>query len=212
MADTLNVKERDTRGKRNARRMRGHGGIPAVLYGHGEANRSLTVAADEMAAIVRHGGRVVELHGAVNEKAFIRALQWDTYGQEVLHVDFTRVSEHERVEVMVVVELRGQAAGVKEGGIVEHFVHEVEIECEALSIPDRIEVKINELRVGDSIAAGDLQLPPGAKLISGAEAVVVQCIEARLEDEDADAVAPGAAEPEVIGRKADEEEEAKAEE
>jgi len=204
MADTLNVKSRDTRGKRNARRMRGQGGIPAILYGHGEANQSLTVEADEMAAIVRHGGRVVELNGAVNEKAFIRALQWDTYGQEVLHVDFTRVSEHERVEVMVPIELRGQAAGVKEGGIVEHFVHEVEIECEALSIPEHIEVNINELKVGDSVTAGDLQLPPAAKLLSDADAVVVQCIEAR--DEEEEAVAPGSVEPEVIGRKADEEE------
>ncbi len=207
MADTLNVKMRDTRGKRNARRMRGQGGIPAVLYGHGEANHTLTVVADEMAAVVRHGGRVVELHGAVNEKAFIRALQWDTYGLEVLHVDFTRVSEHERVEVKVAVELRGQAVGVKEGGVVEHFVHEVEIECEALSIPDRIEVNINDMKVGDSVTAGDLQLPPGAKLISDSEAVVVQCIEARLEEEEAgEAVVPGAAEPEVIGRTTEEEE------
>jgi large subunit ribosomal protein L25 len=206
MADALNVTLRDGRGTRNARRTRRDGGVPAVLYGHGEATQSLTVAADEMAAVVRRGGRVVELHGAVNEKAFIRALQWDTYGLDLLHVDFTRVSEHERVEVKVSVELRGQAAGAKDGGIVEHFVHEIEIECEALSIPDRIEVNINELKIDDSISAGDLLLPPGAKLISDPEAVIVQCVEARAEEEET-AAAPGVAEPEVIGRKAEEEEE-----
>ena len=210
MADTLNVKMRDTRGTSNARRMRRQGSIPAVLYGHGEASHSLTVGADEMAVVVRHGGRVVELGGALSEKAFIRDVQWDTHGLEVLHVDFTRISEHERVEVKVAVEVRGQAAGVKEGGIVEHFVHEIEIECEALSIPDRIEVNINDLTIGDSVTAGDLQLPSGVKLISDAEAVVVQCIEARTEEEEQDAaVAPGAAEPEVIGRKAEEEEPSK---
>ena len=113
-------------------------------------------------------------------------------------------------EVKVAVEVRGQAAGVKEGGIVEHFVHEIEIECEALSIPDRIEVNINDLTIGDSVTAGDLQLPSGVKLISDAEAVVVQCIEARTEEEGQDAaVTPGAAEPEVIGRKAEEEEPSK---
>src|SRR5690349_18533126 len=101
MAEALNVKKRETRGKRNAKRMRYAGTIPAVLYGHGEETKSLTVVADEMALVVRHGGRVVELKGAVNEKAFIRAMQWDTFGTEVLHVDFTRVSEHERVEVKV---------------------------------------------------------------------------------------------------------------
>jgi len=206
MSDILNVKMRETRGTRNARRMRREGKIPAVLYGHGEANHGLTVEADEMAAVVRHGGRVVELRGALSEKAFIRDLQWDTYGLEVVHVDLTRVSEHERVEVKVAVELRGHAAGVKEGGVVEHFVHEIEIECEALSIPDRIEVNINDLMIGDSVTAGDLPLPSGARLISAAEAVVVQCVEARAEEEEEEAaVAPGVAEPEVIGRKAEEE-------
>jgi large subunit ribosomal protein L25 len=208
MAESLNVKLRDTRGTRHARRLRRGGSIPAVLYGHGEATHSLTVVADEMAAVVRHGGRVVELRGAVNEKALIRELQWDVYGLHVEHVDFTRVSEHERIEVKVRVELRGQAAGVKDGGVVEHFTHEIEIECEALSIPDRIEVGIHELKIGDSITAGDLQLPPGVKLISDAEAVVVQCVEARPEEEEGAAAAPGAAEPELIGRKAEEEVEA----
>jgi large subunit ribosomal protein L25 len=75
-----------------------------------------------------------------------------------------------------------------------------------LSIPDRIEVSINELKIGDAITAADLQLPPGVTLISDPEAVVVQCVEARPEEEEAVAAAPGAAEPEVIGRKAEEEE------
>jgi large subunit ribosomal protein L25 len=185
--------------------VRREGGVPAILYGHGEENRSLTVVGEEMAAVVRHGGRVVELKGAVNEKAFIRALQWDTYGQQVLHVDFTRVSEHERVEVKVRVELKGQAAGVKEGGVVEHYVHEIEVDCEALSIPDRIEVNISELKIGDAIHAADLRLPPDVKLISDPEAVVVQVVEARAEEEAEGAPAPAAAEPEVIGRKAEEE-------
>src|SRR5262249_29782339 len=143
MAEALNVSLRETRGKRHARRMRDKGTIPAILYGHGEANHSLTLSADEMKSVVRHGGRVVELRGAVNEKAFIRALQWDTYGTHVMHVDFTRVSEHERVEVKVTVELRGQSPGAKDGGVVEHFVHEIEIECEALSIPEKLEINIS---------------------------------------------------------------------
>ena len=187
--------------------MRRDGHIPAILYGHGEANRSLSVSADEMATVVRHGGRVVELKGVVNEKALIRDLQWDTYGADVLHVDFARVSEHERIEVKVKVELRGQAAGVKDGGVVEHFIHEVEIECEALAIPEKLELPIHDLKVGDSLSASDLRLPPGVKLISDPDVVVVHCVEARGEDEEI-APAGGAAEPEVIGRKAEEGEEA----
>ncbi len=205
MAEALNVKKRETRGKRNAKRMRFAGTIPAILYGHGEENQSLVVVADEMASVVRHGGRVVELKGDVNEKAFIRAMQWDVYGTHVMHVDFTRVSEHERVEVKVSVELRGQSPGVKDGGAIEHLVHEIEIDCEALSIPEKIEVNISELKIGDSITAGELKLPAGMTLISDPDDVIVHCVVHR--DEEEEAGEGGTAEPEVIGRKAGEEEE-----
>ncbi|MEX2112458.1 MAG: 50S ribosomal protein L25 [Pirellulales bacterium] len=207
MAETLNVKEREKGGKRESRRLRRTGGIPAVLYGHGEANKNLAVVADEMAAVVRHGGRVVDLAGAVQEKALIRALQWDTYGTHVLHVDFTRVSAHERIEVMVSVELKGQAIGVKDGGAIEHLVHEVEIECEALSIPEKLELNIAELAVDGQLTAADLKLPAGVTLITDPETVLVHCVEVREEGEEG-AAAAGGAEPEIIGRKAEDEEEA----
>jgi large subunit ribosomal protein L25 len=205
MAETLNVKARESGGSREARRLRKAGRIPAVLYGHGEATRPLLLTADEIASVVRHGGRVVELKGDVNEKAFIRELQFDTFGTHVLHVDFTRVSEHERIEVKVTVELRGQAAGVKEGGVVEHFVHEVEIECEALSIPEKLELNIQNLKVGDSLNSSDIPLPPGVRLVSDPDTMVVHCIQAREEEEEG-AGAGATAEPEVIGRKAEEDE------
>ena len=64
---------------------------PAILYGHGEACVNLALAEDEVKTLVRHGARVVDLEGAVNEKAFVRDLQWDTFGVEVLHLDLTRV-------------------------------------------------------------------------------------------------------------------------
>ncbi len=204
MAEALNVIKRETHGKRNAKRMRYAGKIPAVLYGHGEASESLTIAADEMAAVIRHGGRVVELKGDVNQKAFIRALQWDVYGTEVLHVDFTRVSEHERVAVLVRVELRGEAPGVKEGGVVEHVVHEINVECEALAIPEKIEVSVKNLKLGESILAGQVKLPAGITLLSDSDELLVHCIVHR-EEKESDAASEGA-EPEIIGRKAAEEE------
>lgn len=206
MAEALNVKSRDTRGKREARRLRLAGQIPAILYGHGEANQSLALSSDEMAAVVRHGGRIVELKGAVNEKALIRELQFDVYGVEVLHVDLARVSEHERIEVSVSVELRGQAPGTKDGGVVEFFVHEVEIECEALSIPEKLELNISKLGLGGALHASDIPLPAGVTLITEPDILIVHCVEARGEEEEA-APAGGGAEPEVIGRKAEGEEE-----
>jgi large subunit ribosomal protein L25 len=204
MAEVLKVVSRDSSGKREAKRLRRGGSIPAVLYGHGEATVSLSLPSDAIAAAVRHGARVVELSGAVNEKALIRELQWDVYGIDVLHVDFARVSEHERVELEVKVELRGQAPGIKEGGIVELLIHELEIDCEALSIPEKIEVNVRELHLNGAIHAGEIKLPDGVKLLSDPELLVAHCV-APAAEEELETSETGSVEPEVIGRKADDE-------
>ena len=146
-------------GKHSNRRLRYAGQTPAVLYGHGEANVCLSVPSEALAAALRHGSRMVGLTGAVNESAFIRDLQWDTYGTHVLHVDFTRISVDELVKVHLTVELRGQAPGVKEGGAVEQLVHDVQIECPAGAIPEKLYVNINQLKLNDTIAFSQLELP-----------------------------------------------------
>jgi len=101
MALQLAVESREAQGRHGNRRLRQSGKIPGILYGHGLDCVPLAVGADVLTAAIRHGSRLVSLTGAVNESAFIRDLQWDTWGKQVLHVDFTRISEHEIVEVRV---------------------------------------------------------------------------------------------------------------
>ncbi len=204
MAEVLNVTKREPKGKRDARRLRASGIVPANLYGHGEENLSLAIHADEVRAAVRHGARVVDLQGAVKEKAFIRELQWDTFGTHVLHMDLTRVSVDERLTVTVPVELRGQAEGLKEGGVVEMVIHEVEVECLAIEIPEKLFLRVNSLKLGDSLMASAIELPSGVKLISDPDELVVHCVHAVTEEELEAGGAEGA-EPEVIGRKAEDE-------
>ena len=204
MAEVLQVEVRETRGKRNARRMRKEGKIPAILYGHGEASVSLSVPAAAVELVVNQGGRLVTLAGEVDETAFIRELQWDVWSRHVQHVDFTRVSAGETVEITLAVELRGEAPGVKEGGVVEQLLHEIHMTCPVTSLTEKLTVSINGLKLDESIKVSDLELPAGSKLIGEAEAVVVQCItpvEAPEEEE-----AAGENEPEVIGRKEEESE------
>lgn len=205
MSEVLNVTVRDTRGKRNARRMRREGKVPAVLYGHGEAVISLTVSAEEVGGVVRHGARVVDLDGAVKEKAFIRELQWDVYATHVVHLDFARVSADEKVQVEVNVELRGEAPGTKDGGVVTQMVHHVEIECPVIAIPEKLTVSIKGLNLGSSLTAAEIELPAGATLISNPDAVVVQCALPKQEEEITTGMGESL-EPEVIGRQAAEEE------
>jgi large subunit ribosomal protein L25 len=208
MALQLAVESRNTQGKLNNRRLRRSGKIPGVLYGHGLENVSLAVSDEELTAAIRHGSRLVGLTGAVNESAFIRELQWNTWGTEILHVDFTRISEHEIVEVRVQVELRGEAPGVREGGVVVQHVHEVEIACPASVIPEKLAVNINHLKLDESITLAQLELPQGAKILADdLEVVVVECVIPQELPEEGVGEA-GEGEPEVIGAKDKEEGEA----
>ena len=209
MAELLNVQLRESRGKRNAKRMRRSGQLPAVLYGHGKDSLSLMLVADEVGAAIRHGSKLVELKGkGISESALIRELQWDALGNDVLHIDFLRVDASERLTVQVAVELRGEAPGSREGGVVEHLAHQVEIDTPATSIPEKLHVNINGLQLGDSIAAGQIEdLPSDAKLVTSADQVIVQCVMPAVEAEEDTEIVAGEVEPEVISRKAAEDEE-----
>ncbi len=205
MALQLAVQSRNTQGKHFNRRLRLSGKIPGVLYGHGLESVSLAVEADDLSAAIRHGSRLVSLTGAVSESAFIRELQWDTWGKHIVHVDFTRISEFEIVEVRVPIELRGEAPGVREGGVVSQLIHEVEIACPAAVIPEKLAVNINHLALEQEILLNALELPQGAKVLAAdLEAVVVHChIPVEMPEEGAAEAVPG--EPEVIGAKDKEE-------
>ncbi len=205
MAESLTVELRANHGKRHSRRMRRSGNVPAVLYGHGGEVFSLSVPHEQVATMVRRGSRLVELRGAVQETAFVNEMQWDVYGLDVVHLDFIRVAEGEKVKLHVKIELKGEAPGAKEGGAVELVMHELEIECPVGSIPEKLVVSVKELHLEQAITAADVVLPEGASLITDPDAVVVTCHKLADEAEEGVAVGEGA-EPEIIGRKAGDEE------
>lgn len=199
--DQLTVSVRSERGSRHARRLRRNGQIPAILYGHGKQEVSLTISTDQFSAALRHGSRVVDLTGEINESALIREVQWDAFGSEVLHVDFTRVVAGETVELTVGVELRGDSPGSAAGGILSQPVHELTLECPVQNVPESLVANINQLQIGGTVTAADLELPEGARLLCEPELVIAQCSQAV---EAPEAEAGGAIEPEVIGRTANE--------
>ena len=205
MAEVLNVQLRETRGKRNSHRLRQAGSTPAVLYGHGEPTVSLTVPTHEIETAWQPGESAGHpRRGGYSASPDPRDCNGIPGAFNVLHVDFTRISEDERVEVQVAVELRGEAPGLKEGGVVEHLLHTVYLECKATDVPEKLAVNINSLVLHGSITAAELPLPEEATLRCGLDTVVVQCVEPVAElEEDAEAI--GEVEPEVIGRKPGEE-------
>jgi large subunit ribosomal protein L25 len=205
--EVLHATVRQGLGTRASRRLRQQGQIPAVLYGHGKESVNLAIPHGEVEAMIRHGSKMVSIQGEVSSNAFVKEVQWDPLGMEVLHLDLTRVFVGEAVDVVVPVELVGEAPGAKQGGRVEQVTHEVEISCPAEKIPDKFEVRINSLELGQSITIDELELPEGAKMLSEVERVLVTCEEV-IEVEEAEVTTEVGAEPEVIGREEETEENA----
>lgn len=214
MADTvvLSTEKREGRGSRLASRLRKLNKVPCVVYGHKEATLSLSVDHDPLVHAIRHGSRVVDINvGGAVEKAQIVEVQWDHLGQDVLHVDFKRVSADERIEVEVPIKLKGVAPGTAGGaGLLDQPLHTLRIECPAISVPDAIMVTINELQVGQAIHIKELKLPEGVTALGDPDTVVVHVTEPRGEPEPT-AEAAESAEPEVITARKKEEGEAEPE-
>jgi len=216
MPSQIQTEIRDDRGTKNARRLRQSGKTPAILYGHGKENVAIAIDSSSLEVILRRGQRLIELAGAVNENAFVRDVQWDTYGVNLLHMDLTRVREDDTVEIDVSIELRGTAPGVSSGGVVSQAIYSITLECPVMEIPEKLEVNINELQLEEIITVADIEIPANCTLITDPGTLAVQCI-VRMEDEeevegdDVEGTEDGeqvvSSEPELIGGRPEDDDE-----
>ena len=210
MGKTLLLKAqiREKTGSDSALKVRKSGQIPAIIYGHKQEPVAVTLDAHNFIEGLHHGYRLMDVQiGKNTEKMIVKELQYDHLGKDIIHVDLMRVDVAETIRIKVPIELKGTAKGTQEGGIVEERTGALEIECRATDIPESIVVSVKELGIGNSLHAGDIALPEGAKLISPAETLVVTChvVIAAKTAEEIEAEAPTA--PEVIGEVKEAEEE-----
>ncbi|TWT74661.1 50S ribosomal protein L25 [Posidoniimonas polymericola] len=208
MSDILKAEPRDKVGKLHNRRLRATGKIPAVLYGHGEGSVSLTLAKEQLRTVLRHGGKLVELQGAASGQALLQDLQWDAFGKRLLHVDLLRVQAGDRVTVEIPVELKGEAPGENEGGVLEFIHHTVSIEVSPSQIPEKLHIDASGLHLGESLHADKIiDLPKDAKVLLDEQEVIVHCVPPAGEPaDDEEGAVGGGSEPEVIGKKEEDEE------
>jgi large subunit ribosomal protein L25 len=207
----LSVSKRTEAGTRACRNLRIQGIVPCNVYGHGQDPVPVKVEAEKVRPIIMAGAKVVELDlEGKPESCLIRDVQWDTFSNHVYHVDFLRVDATQRVIVEVPITLRGTSPGVVAGGHLETPLHSLTIECPALEVPDHIFVKIAALELDQILHVRDLtDLPPGVVVKNPGDLVVVH-VAKPMGEEDAKAGEAGTAEPELIRKKKEEEEAAKA--
>jgi large subunit ribosomal protein L25 len=186
-------------GSRVARRLRAIGRVPAVIYGHKQAVVPISLGRHDVLRLIKSHGHLADLDvGGTTETVLIRDVQWDHLGKEVLHLDFSRVSAEEIIETEVSVELRGQAAGLANGGILEQLVRSLSIKCKAGAIPDSLKIDISNLQVEEGIHVRDLVLPPDVTVSADPDVLIVHVVVRAAQPEPAEPGAEAAVQPEVI--------------
>ena len=197
METKLVAQRRSKLGTSSNCRLRASGFIPGNIYGHKQDPISVSFPAKETIALVRSTHRVVELElDGKFETAILRETQWDAFHKQLWHVDFMRVDANERVTADVDVVLRGTAAGVLAGGVLEHALHMVHVDCLAINIPEAISIKVQGLQIGQVVHVKDLDIPEGVKVLNSPDAIVVRVVSPIIVEVPATEAA--VAEPEVI--------------
>ncbi|HEU4433907.1 MAG TPA: 50S ribosomal protein L25 [Pyrinomonadaceae bacterium] len=209
----VQAKQREGRGKNDARRARREGMVPVTVYGGGGETVAAVAPARDLAAILRsESGRntifTIEVDGVGESEVMFHDRQIDPVKGRLIHADLTRLVKGQKIEVTVPLHLIGEPVGVKEKqGVLEQVIREIDVRCQPREIPDAIDIDVSNLDVHDTLHVSDIQVAEGIEILTDAELVIATV---GIVKEEA-APAPAAegeepTEPELIGKgKKDEE-------
>ncbi len=216
---SLSAKARPSRGKGAARTLRRDGRLPAVIYGHARESLSLSVGEREFERLLEKfaaENTVIELSidGSMS-RTLIREIQRHPVRRNVLHVDFQELVAGERVVVRIPIVLQGIPEGVRSsGGILSQILQELECRVDPLNMPGKIDVDVTDVAIGHSIHVNEITIPEGVEVIDEPEATICIVAAPKVEEEPpAPGIVPeAAAEPELIRKPKEGEEEGETEE
>lgn len=198
----IEAEPRDRVGTRYSKRLRQAGRLPAVIYGHGTQPTSVSVDAKSIIAAVKHGTHVIELRvGGSSETCLVKELQYGWMGDDVIHVDLTRVNLEETVRVSVALTFFAQPEAAKRpGAVLTHDVQQLEVECKVRDIPEGIRIDMSQME-GDVMTVAQVKLPEGVTAITDPHFAVVRVVTVTEEAAGEAAATTAGAEPEVLTAK-----------
>jgi len=201
----LIAKKRELEGTSNARRLRKSGFVPAVVYGGDKEPVSAELNTHDFEQILHHHSSEsvvidITLDGEGDISVLVKAVQHHPVTADVMHVDFQRVVVGQVMHLEIPVELVGDAAGVKEGGVIDHVMHSLLVECLPRDIVESIKVDISDMNIGDALHASDLDLGDKFKALVD-DSVIIATIAGPTVEEDEEGAVATSAEPEVITEK-----------
>lgn len=174
---SLKAAPRARSGSGRLKQMRREGWLPSVIYGKGTENINLKVDAKTFSDLLAHSTSEnilfnLDIEGEGVRLAFLQSVQHDPLSGKALHADFRAIDEKTEITAHIPTHLNGESKGVKAGGLVEQYVHAIEITCIPNDLPETIEVDISTLEIGDSLHIGDITYPKGVTPTHAADVVV----------------------------------------
>lgn len=187
MAKTLTLKAetRKRTGSGVLKQMRREGSLPSVVYGKGSENVNIKVDTKALTDMLANSSSAsilidLEIDGGAAQTAFLQSTQRNALSGELVHADFLAVTKGMKISASIPVEVHGEPIGVKSGGIIEQLIRDLDISCSPKDLPEKIDVDIEHLKVGDSITIGDLVIPEGVEVELAADVLVAIVNESRL--------------------------------
>ena len=175
---TIRAKQREGRGKNDARRTRREGLVPVTVYGGGGETIAASAALRDLAAILRsEAGRntifTIDVEGVGVSEVMFHDRQVDPVRGRLIHADLTRLVKGQKIEVTVPLHLVGEPIGVREfQGVLEQIIREIEIRCEPREIPDVINVDVSNLNVHDVLHVSDIPVGANIEILNAADNVI----------------------------------------
>ena len=206
----IEVEPREETGKGAARKLRREGRIPGVIYGSDREPQPLIVDPRDIEKKVNNNVIFdLEITGEEEkeEVAMIKEFQRDVIKGNLIHVDFQKISMDEKISVSVPIRIEGTSFGVKEGGVLQQLMREIDIEALPGDVPDGVALDITELDVGDSLQVEDLDVADSVEILNSPDDVIVTVVtpSEEIEEEVEEELEEEFIEPEVIGEEEDEE-------
>jgi large subunit ribosomal protein L25 len=180
---TLKVEKRDKTGKSEAKRLRREGKIPVVIYGHGEKPKPASVSKKNLKSYLHeHKEETIKLGPGRGMNVVIKEAQYDPITGEPIHIDFMHIHRGEKLKVSIPLILDGTPVGVKEGGILEQWLREIEIECLPKDLPDEVRIDVSRLKTGESLHIKDISVGDGVEILLPQEEAIVSVMPPRREE------------------------------
>jgi len=217
MEIVLNANKREDIGKKGSKQLRRAGRVPGVYYIHGEASIPVAVDGKELRDVIHSEASIIGLKvdGGKVTQSVIRDIQWDPIYGDPLHVDFMGINLKEKLQVTLPLYVVGTPQGVsQDGGILQHIVREIEVECLPLDIPEHLEIDVSHLEIGDAVRIEDLPVDKEKVEILNEpdQTVAVVRPPVSIPEPEEEALEEEPTEPELIGEKKEEGEEEEDEE